>query len=125
MNRGVHGFPRHRPAAGLPAIRAMVKFDGTAPSGGAGAQLTAKALKLAYNIAKIVYNGSGDYTIHFSEPFETADFVTVGTAREGANDALLYIDTNDLQLASQKRIQIVNNAGTGQDKTEICVLFVA
>lgn len=108
----------------MPAIRAVAKFDGTAPGGGAGFQIEAKALKFVYNISKIVYNGTGDYTIHFSEPFETEHFAVFGMGRRGANTALLMVDPSDLGIAGQKRIQVVDLGNTPRNQTEVYALFV-
>ncbi len=124
MNQGVHGFPAHRPAPGLPAIRALAKFDGTAPAGGAGFQIEAPALKLLYNVSKIVYNGTGDYTIHFTDPFETPHFVTMAMSKEGANQTLTIVDPSDAGLATQKRIQVVDTANTPRNSAEVNVVFI-
>lgn len=125
MNKGYHLFPRHRPPLGLPAIRALCKFDGTAPAGGAGFQIEAPALKLLYNVTRIVYNGTGDYTVHFSEPFETAHFVVIAIAKEGANQCLTIIDPSDAGLTSQKRLQVVDTANTPRNTTELHAVFIA
>lgn len=125
MNLGVLGFPAHRPEPGRPGIRALAKFDGTAPAGGAGFQIESPALKLLYNVSKIVYNGAGDYTLHFTDPFETPHFVTLGLAKRGASIAIMSIDPSDAGLATQKRIQIENTAATSQDNTEVSVMFIA
>lgn len=125
MNKGIHGFPRHRPPLGLPAIRAMVKFDGTAPAGGAGFQIEAPAMKLVYNVSKVVYNAAGDYTIHFSEPFETKHYLAIITGKQGGANSFGMVDTADTELADQKRIQFVNTAGAGNSPTEVYALFIA
>jgi hypothetical protein len=126
MNLGVLGFPAHRPEPGRPGIRALVKFDGTAPAGGAGFHLDASAIKLAYNVSRILYNGTGDYTIYFTDPMPTEHFISLLSARQGGGGrGICDINSADLGRADQKRLDIFNATPTPVNSTEVCAVFIA
>ena len=101
-----------------------MKWDGTAPAGGAGAQIAAAAVKLSLNVSKIVYNGTGDYTIHFTDPFATQHFATLFAGKQ-SEGALATVAAADLGRADRKRVLFVDSGGSPTSGTEFCAMFIA
>ena len=75
------------------ACKAWINFNGTGTI----------AIRDSYNVSSIVDNGAGDYTINFTTPFSSADYVLAGSAE----------DTSDAGVGKLMRIVCPRSNNTG------------
>jgi len=101
--------------------RAWVNFNGASGS---------VAIRAAFNISSITYNGTGDYTLTFTTALSDANYgANISTQSNPANgpDAptLFFNRTSNVQQApttSSFRVAIMASAnGNAQDRTYVCV----
>ena len=65
------------------ACRAWVNFDGTKDTSGASStDTTNRLIRASGNVASVLRNGTGDYTITFTTPMPHANFVASGMVAE-------------------------------------------
>ena len=124
MNEGVLGFPSQRrpPSVGL---RAFLKLEGTSVPSGAGDPFAVTALKGSYNIKKVVWSATGQFTVHFEQPMPDSHFVVSGMVKEGASHGLMEVHTSDLGLNDRKQFRTINLSGTNTNFSEVHILFFA
>lgn len=133
MNGGLLGFPAQRadlgPAgivrAALKLVGTSVTVDGLGPT--AGMKYPDSALKLAYNIEKVVYNAAGDFTVHFTNPMPSEHFIVIGMGNStgGTDYPIVAVDPSDTGVADRKRIQTADQGGTEQNYAQVHLLFLA
>ena len=122
MNKGLRSWPRPQNVA---KIRAMLKLDATSVPG-AGAPFPSSAIKNAYNILKVIFNGTGDYTVHFGRPMDTAHFIVQGCALEaGGFEWLVNVDSSDPGRNDRVILRVVSGAGGGLNNALIYVVIFA
>jgi len=90
------------------SAKAWVNFNGTGTV----------AIRASYNVSSITDNGTGDYTVNFTNAFADANYAVVVGAGEGSNTARI---TNSCARAvptsSAARIGIQAAGGTDTDAT--------
>ena len=82
--------------------KAWVKFSGAAG-----------AIQASYNVTSVTKNGTGDFTINFTTPFSSPDYV-VQIMVKSLNDTNVgqgVVSTADTGLAGSKRIRTPDNTG--------------
>ena len=88
------------------SAKAWVNFNGTGTV----------AIRQSFNVSSITDNGTGDYTINFTNAFADTNYAFAGSgAANYANTLTLYIgqDSNDTRSTTQLNIHtIYNNAST-------------
>src|SRR5689334_5790706 len=69
---------------------------------------------------------AGDYTVYFVNAFATADYGTLGTAKEiaGPNGAIVSVHTSDSGVAGSKRLQVRGDGGVVGNVAECSVFFI-
>jgi hypothetical protein len=69
------------------ACRAWVNFDGTRDTTNtASTANTNRLIRASGNVASVLRNGTGDYTITFTTAMPNVNYAVVGTASTGANN---------------------------------------
>jgi hypothetical protein len=69
------------------ACRAWVNFDGTRDTTNtASTANTNRLIRASGNVASVLRNGAGDYTITFTTAMPNVNYAVVGTASTGANN---------------------------------------
>jgi hypothetical protein len=94
----------------LGVAKAWIVFDGTAGGPVAAA---------SYNIASIVKNGTGDYTINFTTAFANTNYTVVG----GLNALAILFNASASNTVSAARISTQTYLGVATDYTKISVEF--
>jgi len=95
--------------------RAWVNFNGT----------STVAIRAQFNVTSITDNGTGDYTVNFSNAMSDANYAAVGMGGPAATNTRPYIvdaysySTGSLAIASH----LVDSSGPGfyYDNTNICI----
>lgn len=68
------------------ACRAWVNFDGTRDSTGAASTAnTNRFIRSSGNVASVLRNGTGDYTVNFTTPMADANYVALFGTKTGNN----------------------------------------
>jgi len=100
-------------------VKAWVNFDGTAVDG--ASDLT--GVNSSFNIASVVDNGTGDYTINFDTDFADTNYVVIGNCIEqGAGVAGIVSIKNGTTLAvGSCTITCETDASTAFDPTIVMV----
>lgn len=94
------------------ACRAWVNFDGTTNTAGLC------TIRASGNVTSVTDNGTGDYTILFTNAMPDANYMLLGTVQQGSAlvvvgpDASSSGGTPNLYTASQVRIQCYSAGGT-------------
>jgi hypothetical protein len=78
----------------------------------------------SYNIASVVRNGTGDFTITFTTAFASANYVPAGMTRKTASNNALFvaIDRVNAPTSSALRIATANDIGTNEDPAAVAVV---
>jgi len=95
----------------------------TVDSNGLTATTTAKAwvsvtttgtIKASYNVSSITANGTGDYTINFTNAFSDANYAFVGSIGLGttSNQAILTVPYGSMPTTTALRYGLGNVSGT-------------
>lgn len=90
--------------------RAWVNFDGTKDSTGAASTAnTARLIRASGNVSSVMRNGTGDYTVNFTNAMADANYVVSGSAqRPSGNDDICVTlsgpSSTPTQTASNVRI---------------------
>ncbi len=129
MNHGLMPFPNQ---AKGPLLRAALLLDATAltvdgvgPT--AGQHYGQAGVRSAANIARVLYNGTGDFTVFFQDPMPDNRFMVVATCRDaGATPHLITVSGSDTALTDRKRFSVVTRSGgAAANLTELHLLFYA
>lgn len=98
--------------------KAWVNFDGTAVTG--AADLT--GVGASHNIASVVDNAVGDYSINIDTDFSGASYCSVGMAGAGNGVArYVLVDTDNVPTAGTLRVECRNDGTTTIDASEVNV----
>lgn len=83
---------------------AWVNFDGTTSPG---------TIKASYNTSSVTKNGTGDYTINFTNALTDANyaFSAIGRMGNGSGVSLIYLQTSYTKTTSAFRFGTVSNVG--------------
>jgi hypothetical protein len=94
------------------SAKAWVNFNGTGTP----------AIRASYNVSSITDNGTGNYTINFTNAFADANYGVNFTAGDGsttgAGAAAIYTQTT-----TTSRVFVFNTAGSGQDYAYVCASY--
>jgi hypothetical protein len=92
---------------------AWVNFDGTGTP----------AIRASYNVSSITDNGTGDYTVNFTNALTDTNYSICGTAGAGAtfNAVALSPYPYSTQTTSAMRFRTFGNASTLQDEDLISI----
>ena len=99
---------------------AWVNFDGTTNTGG---QCT---VRQHLNVTSVTDNGTGDYTISFTNAFSDTDYVMVGSsggANSTSNGAVYQYEQASAKTPSACRILLISTSGGVVDTPHIAVAF--
>ena len=95
-------------------VKAWVVFDGTGTP----------TIADSYNVDSITDNGTGDYTINWTVPFASADYVVSGSASLAATTCYFVISPDAAPLAGAVRIKTTNTSNEAVDATAIMVMAI-
>lgn len=95
------------------AAKAWVTFNGTAGA----------AILASENIASVVANGTGDYTITFTRPFKNANYTANVTASNGANFRFCTAPYTTAAAVGSFRVATVDSTITLADSSRISAAF--
>lgn len=95
------------------AARAWVNFNGTGTV----------AIRASGNVSSITDNGTGDYTVNFTNAMPDANYsvVTGGTRSDGAQSTILGMITTTTPSTTVARIFNKDDSGTANDALHACV----
>lgn len=93
--------------------RAWVNFNGTGTV----------AIRASFNVSSITDNGTGDYTINFTNALPDADYVVEGTANNlaGASGTIVAAPYNAAPSTSAIRVYATDAAPAARDSTYVYV----
>ena len=109
---GTYTVPAETLARG--ACRAWCNFNGTGTV----------AIRASFNVSSITDNGTGDYTVNFTNAMEDADYSCVGSSAE--NDSGFFSNHHGFQLGKTAptttsiRVNTANSTGVATDHFRIC-----
>ncbi len=91
--------------------KAWVNFDGTTNVGGFC------TIRDSYNVASVTDNGTGSYTINFTNAMSNANYTVTGSVN-GPPDG--FVGTNSLSTGAVA-LRVIGHAGSFMDSTAVCV----
>ena len=92
--------------------KAWINFDGTAASIGTGRE--------SYNVSSVTDNGTGDYTINFTNNMANANYAVVISSNMLGSNANATYETIDSISTSSVGIKVIYSAAF-QDTSIVCV----
>jgi hypothetical protein len=97
------------------SAKAWVNFNGTGTV----------AIRASYNVSSITDNGTGDYTVNFTNAFSDANYAitATGTGNGGSGPLIAgrYPLARDIQSTTQVAIYTMNFAGSAVDSPQVSV----
>lgn len=93
--------------------RAWVNFNGTGTV----------AIRAAGNVSSITDNGTGDYTVNFTNAMPDANYGVCGSARNSSNSYLMYPSNTSAPTTGQLRVNTGNASGVADSDTVSVALF--
>lgn len=90
------------------SAKAWVNFDGTGTI----------AARDSLNVSSLTDNGTGDYTVSFTNVFGAADYSSTASARASGT---IQVDFGGSNSASSARLQVLSSAATAFDPITACV----
>lgn len=101
--------------AGGNAVKAWVNFNGTGTV----------AIRAQYNVSSITDNGTGDYTVNFTNALADANYGVGLAASDIAYGTVPYIYTTATTLTSSCRFQNRGNEGTNPILRDVDIFAVS
>ena len=96
--------------------RAWVNFDGTKDSTGAASTAnTARLIRASGNVTSVVRNGTGDYTVNFTNAMADANYCTAINATVSAASHNSLWNRSTTYATGSYRTAILNHGGTAID----------
>jgi hypothetical protein len=95
------------------AAKAWVNFNGTGTV----------AIRASFNVTSITDNGTGDYTVNFTNALEDANYcvVTGGTRSDGLQSTILGLITTTAPSTTVARVFNKDDGGTANDALYACI----
>lgn len=88
------------------SARAWVNFNG----------VTTATIRASYNVSSVTRNGTGDYTVNFTNALADANYsAAISCKTDGVTDIIAQVPGTGAKTTSSLRIQSVNAAGTLRD----------
>jgi hypothetical protein len=95
--------------------KAWVNFNGTGTV----------AIRASYNVSSITDNGTGDYTLNFTNAFADANYSLVGSSRNSTTRMTIFSPQHsgvaDPFTTTTARVRTSDDAGTVNDSDIVCV----
>ena len=91
--------------------RAWVNFKGTGTV----------AIRASGNVSSITDNGTGNYTVNFTNAMPDANYSVVGSAGNTDNSINAFPAVPTALTTATARIGVASSGGTGSDRTQVCV----
>lgn len=97
------------------ASKAWVTFDGSGTV----------SIKDEYNVSSVTDNGTGDYTINFTNNFSDNKYAFVGSAEDdtSSGDAFVGRPGGGVKTTAAMRIKVHEDSQGALDSDEVCVVF--
>ena len=109
LTSGFNNIVTHTDGAGTvnaAHCRAWVNFNGT----------STVAIRAQFNVSSITDNGTGDYTVNFSNALSDASYAITGTGGSGVNTGTVFMCPRGADpTTSAVRIYAINAGDTLQD----------
>lgn len=96
--------------------RAWVNFNGTGTV----------AIRDSFNVSSTTDNGTGDYTVNFTNAFSNANYALTGTSggqSNTTNGAVYQFDQGTAKTTSACRVAIIATSGSLVDTPQIAIAF--
>ena len=96
--------------------KAWVNFNGTGTV----------AIRNNYNVSTVTDNGTGDYTINFTNAFANANYAVTGSSGgqgNTTNGAVYQFDQSTAKTTSACRVAIIATSGSLVDTPQIAIAF--
>ena len=105
------------------SARAWVQFQG-------GNGNTAGTINGSYNVSSITVNGTGDFTLNFTNAMSDANYAALATANQNAggnpaNVSVGYPDNSSTVTYSTTQVRFLVKFGTGSSQLDPTTLSVA
>ena len=100
------------------ACRAWVSFDGTKDTSGASSTAnTNRLIRASGNVASVLRNGTGNYTVNFTTEMPDINFNTVGSTigTQHSSYATFVCGQNTANTISTVSVQVRNHSGAQYD----------
>lgn len=111
-------------SAPIYGCRAWVNFDGTRDaSGAASTSNTNRFIRASGNVASVLRNGAGDYTITFTTAMLDANYATAAFAGNNSGNASVIQFGGASTTASAVRVSVVNSSFVGVDRDVSIAIF--
>ena len=107
-------------SAPIYGCRAWVNFDGTSVTNVGGEDRC--TIRAAGNVSKVVRNGTGDYTVHFTTAMPDANFATIALAGNAVGNASIA-QSATLATASTVPVSVVNQSYVGVNRDVYVAIF--
>ena len=111
-------------SSGLPVFqcRAWVNFDGTRDTTGAlSTANTNRFIRASGNVASVLRNGTGDYTITFTTPMPDANYAVSAITGNSAASGFVRTPVSSGYVAGSMRIENLSTSVLNQDSAAINV----
>lgn len=99
------------------SARAWVNFNG----------VTTATIRASYNVSSVTRNGTGDYTVNFTNAMPDSSYVAAGISRRsttGTNIAQLEFAGNSTSISTNTcQIKLFDNGNAVVDSETVCVAF--
>jgi hypothetical protein len=93
------------------SARAWVNFDGTGTV----------AIRASYNVSSITDNGTGDYTVNFTNALPDANYSASVTTQTGGIQSACTYDGATARTTTALRIAVLNSSGSFVDSAQVGV----
>jgi hypothetical protein len=91
--------------------KAWVNFNGTGTV----------AIRASYNVSSITDNGTGTYTVNFTNAFSDANYAALVTGGDSSGASAIAYGPNSTPTTTAFTVSVLNTAGSFVDRTQICV----
>ena len=109
-------------------VRAWVRFDGTKNSSGGSDLLNTNRLILGSgNVSSVLKNASGDYTVTFTTPMPSANYVAAGQRAFETGDGVNVVIQGHgtvAPTANAFRFYVLAEAAIPSNSTDIQIMFI-
>jgi len=106
------------------ACRAWVNFDGTRNEADTGASTNGANVRIraSGNVASVLKNGTGDYTVNFTTATPDANYAITASGGNTAGNASI-IQLAGTNTTSAARLSVVNSSFVGVDRDVYVAIF--
>ena len=106
------------------ACRAWVNFDGTKDTSGAPSTAnTNRLIRGSGNVASVLRNGTGDYTVNFTTPMPDTDYADIITLSDVADNKQSVRKTEYSPSTTSRRFECFDGYGVQDNETVTFAVF--